>query len=52
MTIEKLESLISDDKLRLIIENTYKHLEIGDTAKIEFLGSDGRTYIIPISRAK
>ena len=52
MTIEKLESVISDDKLRLIIEYNFKHLEVGDSAEMAFLGSDGKEYIVPFSRSK
>ena len=52
MTIEKLESVISDDKLRLIIDYNFKHLEVGESAEMEILGSDGKTYTIPFSRSK
>ena len=52
MTIEKLESVISDDKLQLIMEHDFKYLEIGEKAEMEFLGSDGNMYTIYFSRSK
>ena len=52
MTLKKLESVISDDKLQLIMEYNFKHLEIGDAAQMDFLGSDGKTYTIHFSRSK
>ena len=52
MTIEQLEAVISDDKLRMIMEHDFKYLEVGEAAQMEFLGSDGKMYTIHFSRSK
>ena len=52
MTLKKLESLISDDKLQLIMEHDFKYLEIGEAAQMDFLGSDNKMYTIYFSRSK
>ena len=52
MTLKKLESLISDDKLQLIMAHDFKYLEVGEQAEMELLGSDGKLYTIHFFRAK
>ena len=52
MTIEQLESVISDAKLQLIMEHDFKYLEVGEQAEMEFLGSDNKMYTIYFSRSK
>ena len=52
LTISHLESVISDDKLRLILEHNFKHLKVGQKAKMRVLGSDNIFHTISFSRSK